>query len=63
MKYLVCVDGSENAEKAFQKAKELYQAGDKLYTLLVVSSDTDLDVKNREIAVIQGYTKVSRSGR
>jgi hypothetical protein len=64
MKYLVCVDGSENADAAFQRAVSLYvEKRDELYILFVAFSDqdiwaSDIDKKMKERSVIQKYANI-----
>lgn len=57
MKYLVCVDGSENGEAAFNRAKDVYVGHrDELLILFVHSGDEEKRLK--EIDIVQHYSKV-----
>lgn len=57
MKYLVCVDGSENGDAAFNRAKEIYAAHrDEIVVLLVHSGDEEK--REKEIEIVQSYSKV-----
>lgn len=59
MKYLVCVDGSENADAAFKRACDLYIEGKTtLIVLFVHTPDADQAKHDKEVEVIQKYAKV-----
>jgi len=54
MRYLVCVDGSQDSEAAFNRAVELYEIGDRLIVLLVQSNKQINRV--RDIAIVHRYS-------
>jgi hypothetical protein len=57
MKYLVCVDGSEDGDVAFQRATHLYvPQRDELVILLVHSGEPEN--REKETEVIHRYSKV-----
>eukprot|EP00026_Physarum_polycephalum_P019998 Phypoly_transcript_22307.p1 GENE.Phypoly_transcript_22307~~Phypoly_transcript_22307.p1 ORF type:complete len:144 (+),score=22.77 Phypoly_transcript_22307:120-551(+) len=56
MKYMVCVDGSEFGDAAFERAKELYVAQRDSLVVVLVHSD-DLSKRQAEKEVIQKYAK------
>lgn len=57
MKYLVCVDGSDFGDAAFERAKELYVSGRDMLVIVLVHSDDD-SKRSSEKEVIQRYAKV-----
>eukprot|EP01111_Echinosteliopsis_oligospora_P001387 TRINITY_DN12116_c0_g1_i1.p1 TRINITY_DN12116_c0_g1~~TRINITY_DN12116_c0_g1_i1.p1 ORF type:complete len:130 (-),score=29.24 TRINITY_DN12116_c0_g1_i1:116-505(-) len=58
MKYLVCVDGSDNADKAFQRVKEIFQkTQDELY-VMIAHSTGDAEKSEQELSILKNYAKI-----